>query len=94
MTRVLEYLELRSEADGDQYGCLKCGQVIGPADRDYKTMVAHMDAPMSVGQPAWLQPQESRYVLRHHCCPSCGVAFEVDMMPAEDEAIESLRLDR
>lgn len=93
MTRVLEYLEIRT-ADGVlEYRCLRCEYVLGSAEGDYKRLTATMDSPMGVGQPEWLRPKDSRYVLRHHCCPNCGVAFEVDMMPAEDEPIESFRLD-
>lgn len=90
MTRVLEYLEIDTTGS---YRCLKCDHVLGSSDVDYKSLTAQLDAPLGLGQPTWLSPRDSRYVLRHHCCPQCGVAFEVDMMPAEETALSSFRLD-
>jgi len=85
MVRVLEYLEVVTIEDQQVYRCYKCGHILGPASGDYKLMAVKFDEPIWHAEPKHFAPQSDRYVLRHYCCSRCGVLFEVDMLPKEEE---------
>lgn len=74
MRRVLDRLGV----DGDTYRCLACEANLGPADGDWKDLAVHFDDEMSAAEPEELAGGSTEFVLRHHCCPTCGVLFEVE----------------
>ncbi len=92
MPRVLEYLEDTVIDNKRVYRCLKCQTVLGSANNDYKTMVGHFDTQVSVGEPKQFATDSDRYILRHYCCPSCGVMLEIDMLEKGDSSTRSIHL--
>lgn len=93
MPRVLEYLEDTFHEGRRVYRCLNCRQVIGPVTDDYKEHAGTFDGEISEAQPAEkFATLTSEFVLRHYICPSCGVLFEVDMVPKSEERFRSVWL--
>jgi len=92
MPRVLEYLEDTVVDNERVYRCLKCHTVLGSAHEDYKKMVGHFDTHVSVGEPKQFATESDRYILRHFCCPSCAVLFEIDMLEKDDSSTRSIHL--
>ena len=74
MRRVLDRLAI----DGEAYRCLACETDLGPAGRDWKDLAVHFDDEMDAAEPAELAGGGTEFALRHHCCPACGVLFEVE----------------
>jgi hypothetical protein len=80
MRRVLEYLEEEGAGAQRAYRCGKCETDLGTGD-DYRAVVGTFDAPINSYEPASVHTADDTFVLRHHCCPHCGVLFEVEMVP-------------
>jgi acetone carboxylase gamma subunit len=92
MVRILEYLET-VEADGHRvYRCLKCGEVLGPSERDYKDYAMKRIVSPSKNQPAYLAPKSDYFVMKEYYCPKCAVMFEVDFVAKDEPQIHSIQL--
>jgi hypothetical protein len=74
MRRVLDRLGI----DGDAYRCLACDAELGPAGESWKDLAVHFDDEMSAAEPTEVAGGGMEFVLRHHCCPACGVLFEAE----------------
>ena len=94
MGRVLEYLEIVGDKE-KSYRCLKCGNLLGSAEKDYKTFALKRTVPISKAQPAFLASyaiKSDTFVMREYYCPSCAVLFEVDMVQKDEPQIHSIEL--
>ncbi len=92
MIRCLEFLEVTTVEGKPVYRCLKCGHILGPAGRDYKSYALRREQPLSKAQPRYLPLNTSRYNFREYFCPKCAVLFEVDMALADEPELTSFEL--
>jgi acetone carboxylase gamma subunit len=92
MARVLEYLEIVGDKKR-AYRCLKCGNLLGSAEKDYKNFALKRTVPISKAQPASLASyaiKSDTFVMREYYCPNCAVMFEVDMVQKDEPQIHSI----
>lgn len=80
MARMLEHLEAVADGSRRAFRCVKCDHPLGTAD-DYRSLAGSYDESINRSEPAAVNTRDDTFVLRHHCCPSCGVLFEVEMVP-------------
>jgi hypothetical protein len=83
MQRVLDGLTISGADGAAEYRCRRCEHVLGAAGGDWRELAATFDEPTAYGEPAELASGDDRFVLRHHCCPSCALLLEVEMLPRE-----------
>jgi acetone carboxylase gamma subunit len=79
MARIQEYLEEDTSGGQRAFRCAKCGHALGTA-ADYRTVAGTYDESINSYEPVALNTRDHTFVLRHYCCPSCGVLFEVEMV--------------
>ena len=94
MARVLEYLEIVGDKE-KVYRCLKCGNLLGSAEKDYKNFALKRTVPISKAQPVFLASyamKSNTFVMREYYCPCCAVLFEVDMVQKDEPQIHSIEL--
>ncbi len=95
MTRILEYVEAVEVGGELTNRCRKCEHTLGPASADFKEQAGSYDEPISTGQPlSFGEDGDTEWVLRHFICPSCGVLYDVDMMPRGEPSSVSARLGK
>lgn len=78
--------------EGEVYKCKKCGNILGSATRDWKEYALKKVAPLSKGQPAYLEAETDRFFLREFYCPNCGVMFEVQMLDNSEPDVVTFKL--
>ncbi len=79
MGRILEYLEEERTGTQQTFRCLKCGHALGAAD-DWHRLAGVYDESINHHEPSNVNTRDDTFVLRHYCCRSCGVLFEVEMV--------------
>ena len=93
MVRVLEYLAVDEKEW--LFKCLKCGNILGPAEEDYKNYALKRAVPISKAQPEFLASyalKKNTFVMREYYCPHCAVMFEVDMVQKDEPQIRSIEI--
>jgi N-methylhydantoinase B len=89
--RIHEYLDA---ADG-QITCRKCGEVLGPVDRNYKLGALRLDRPVTDANP--YMGDVTRFVdadvtFRQYVCPGCGVLFDNEIARVDDPPIWDIQV--
>jgi acetone carboxylase gamma subunit len=90
--RVYDTLEITKIHGKEVFRCLKCGNVFGGIDEDYKNRALKNNFPLSKCQPKYLSNNTDKFVLREYSCPGCGVLIEVDMVAKKEKQIQSVKI--
>lgn len=79
--RISESLELVEQNGKSQIKCSKCKQVLCTAEENYKLSAVYAEFPLSKAGPKYFFRPSDKFILREYYCPSCGILFEVEMLP-------------
>ena len=79
--RMSESLELDKTDQGAFIKCSKCKQVLCSGEENYKNSATYAEFPLSKAGPKYFYRPSEKFILREYYCPSCGVLFEVEMLP-------------
>jgi acetone carboxylase, gamma subunit len=98
LLRITEALDLDRAAE--RWRCNRCGEDLGPADRNYKQacLLAARD-PREVHQPFAGDPEFSFCPDPRWCaivevyCPSCGVLMDVEYLPPGHPVTHDVQID-
>lgn len=83
--RYGEALALRLTAAGAVIGCTYCGRVLCPATEDPRQRALLIEERPSALSPINRMAKDDQFVVREYCCPSCAIAFSVDMRLRDDD---------
>lgn len=86
MTRfVNEHLEVYTDDRGEWYRCAHCEHLLCPASQDWRERCLVRQVPPK--QEPIVSDLLGPYWFRQHCCSSCGILLETDLITKEGEVI-------
>ncbi len=95
--RVTEYLDL--DLSSEQWGCNRCGRVLGPAKENYKKFcLVHDRDPREVHTPILdgnysFSPDPLWVRIVEFYCPGCGTQIETEYLPPGHPITHDIEID-
>jgi len=90
---VHEYLVARDEDGRRVLACSRCDHVVAGYGENYKAGLLAMQGPVTeiprVIDPAYFLDEE--IVLRHFCCPGCGVQMSIELVKVDEPLLSEFR---